>query len=47
MIERSLMVLWVVGSIPHCGPIELCLVSASAGLTKAMECAILSMGWCI
>ena len=35
------MVRWVVGSIPHGGPIKLLLVSASAPLLDA-ECAILS-----
>ena len=29
------------------GPIELFLVPASAGVTKAVVCAILSVGWCI
>ena len=29
------------------GPIELFLVAASAGVTKAVVCAILSVGWCI
>ena len=28
-------------------PIELFLVPASAGVTKAVVCAILSVGWCI
>ena len=30
-----------------CGSIELFLVPASAGVTKAVVCAILSVGWCI
>ena len=31
-----------------CGPIELFLVPASAAVvTKAVVCAILSVGWCI
>ena len=29
------------------GPIELYLVPASAGVPKAVVCAILSVGWCI
>ena len=44
------MVRWVVGSILHDGPIELFLVPASVlttGVTKAVVCAILSVGWCI
>ena len=41
------MVPWVVGSILHGGPIELFVVPASAGVTKAVVCAILSMGGCI
>ena len=39
MVERPLMVQWVVRSIPHGGPIELFLIPASA-----MVCAILSVG---
>ena len=46
VVERLLMVRWVVGSIPRGGPIELFIVPAS-GLTKSVICAILSMGWCI
>ena len=42
-----LMVRWVVGSIPHGETIELFLVPASAGVTKAVVCAILSVRWCI
>ena len=30
-----------------CGPIELFLVQATTGVTKAVVCAILSVGWCI
>ena len=41
------MTRWVVGSILHGGPIELFLVPASAGETKAVVCAILSVGLCI
>ena len=33
------MVRWVFGSTPHAGPIELFLVPASAGVTKAVVCA--------
>ena len=29
------------------GPCELFLVPASASVTKAMVCVILSVGWCI
>ena len=39
MVERPLMVRWVVGSIPHGGPIELFLVPASSptfGVTKVV-----------
>ena len=38
---------WVIGSIPHGGPIELFLVPASApmtGITKAVVCVNLSVG---
>ena len=48
--ERSLMVRWVDGSIFHGGPIELFLRSIqcfTTGVTKAVVCAILSVGWCI
>ena len=38
------MVRWVVGSILRGGPIELFLVPARAGLTKAVVCAIMSVG---
>ena len=40
------MVRWVVGSILHGGPIELFLIPAGVmtGVTKAMVCAILSVG---
>ena len=46
------MVLWVVGSILHGGTIELFLGPASAlslmtGVTKAVVCAVLSVGLCI
>ena len=44
------MVQRVVGSIIHGGPFELFLIPASApqpGLTKAMVCAIMSLGLCI
>ena len=40
----------MVGSILHGGPIELFLVPASCsttGVTKAVVCVILSVGWCI
>ena len=40
------MVRWVIRSILHGGTIELFLVPASA-VTKAVVCAILSVGWCI
>ena len=44
MVEPSLMMRWVDGSIPHGGTIEnfLSLVSATQ-----LECAILSVGLCI
>ena len=38
------MVRWVVGSILHGGPIELFLVPATTGVTKAVVCVILSVG---
>ena len=39
------MVRRVVGSIFHGGPTQLFLVPA--GVTKAVVCGILSVGWCI
>ena len=45
--ERSFMVRSVVGSILQGGRIELCLVPATTGVTKAVVCVILSMGLCI
>ena len=36
-LDRSLMMRWVVGSIPH----------GATGVTKAVVCVILSVGWCI
>ena len=43
------MVRWVVGSITHGGHIDLILVPASSttGVTKAVACVILSVGWYI
>ena len=41
MVERPLMVQWVVGSIPHGGPTEQFLIPASA---PQMVCALLSVG---
>ena len=39
-VARSLMVRWVVGSILHG-------VDQLTGVTKAVVCIILSVGWCI
>ena len=47
VVECSLMVRRVFGSILHGGPIELYLVLASAGVRKAVVCAIMSVGWCM
>ena len=47
MVERLLIVRWIVGSITHGGPIELFLVTATTGVTKVVVCAILSVGWFI
>ena len=44
VVERSVMVRWVIGSILHSGPIELFLVSATSGVTKAVVCSNLSVG---
>ena len=44
------MVRWVVGSILHGGPTELISRSrkcSTTGVTKAVVCAIMSVGWCI
>ena len=46
MVEHPIKMKWVVGSIPHGGPIELLVIPVS-GVTKTMVCAILSVGWCI
>ena len=49
-VERSLMVQWVVGSILH-GVDPLNYFSfqpvLQTGVTKAVVCVILSVGWCI
>ena len=40
----------VIGSIPRDGPIELFLINSqcsTTGVTKAVVCVILSVGWCI
>ena len=42
-VERSLMVLWVVGSILN----GVDPLSSTTGVTKAVVCVILSVGWCI
>ena len=34
MVECALIMQWIVGSIPHGGPIELILIRASAGGTR-------------
>ena len=50
VVEHQVMVQWVVGSIPHGGPIRVIFLSnqsSTTGVTKAIECAILSVGWCI
>ena len=47
---RSLMVRWVVGSILHGGSFDDFSRSSqcsTTGVTKAVVCAILSVGWCI
>ena len=45
VVEHSLRVWWVVGSIRHSHHIELFLIPASA--TKVMAYAVLSVGWYI
>ena len=53
MVECSLMVTgeWAIGSILDGGLIEILYFSSSqccmTGVTKAMLCTILSVGWCI
>ena len=49
MVERPLMERWVVGSILHCGPIELFLdwCKKNIIIIKAVASVILSVGWCI
>ena len=51
MVDHPLMVQQVISSILPGGPIELFLVRSSqcstSGVTKAVVCAILSVGWCI
>ena len=46
---NSLMLRWVVGSILDGvdPPIKLFLVPPTTGVTNAVVCAILSVGWCI
>ena len=49
-VERSLMVRWVVGSILHgVDPLSNFRSSqcSTTGVTKAVVCVILSVGWCI
>ena len=49
-VERSLMVRWVVGSILHgMDPLSNFHSSqcSTTGVTKAVVCVILSVGWCI
>ena len=38
---------WVIRVIPHGGPIELFLIPTTTGVTKAMDFAMLSVGWCL
>ena len=52
LVKHLLMVQWVLGSIPHGGPIALFLIPDSSqcsitGITKAVVCAIVSLEWCI
>ena len=46
VVEPPLMVRWVVGSIPHGGPIKIFLVPGNVPryVTKTVVCAILSVG---
>ena len=44
-VECSLMVRWVVGSILHGRAISRSSQCSTTGVTKAMVCAILSVGW--
>ena len=44
VVDRPLMVQWVIGSIPHGRPIEL---FKPTGVTKAMVYTVLSVGRCI
>ena len=45
VVEHLFMVQWVVGSMPHGGPIELFHFNqcSMTGITKAMVCAFLSI----
>ena len=47
VVERLLMVQWVIRSILHGGPIELFFVEARTGVIEDTVCGILSVGWCI
>ena len=49
MVQHLLMMLLVIGSIPHGEPIELFFSNqySITGVTKAAVCGILSVGWCI
>ena len=44
MIEQSLMVQRVIGSIPHGGPISHFSQCSTTGVTMAVICAVLSVG---
>ena len=48
MVERPLMMRWVVGSIPLVGSIKLFLDPAgvTTAVTKVVVCAVLSLGEC-
>ena len=48
VVEYLILVRWIVGSIPHGGPLSyFSSQSFLSGTTNAVVCAILYVGWCI
>ena len=46
MVERPLVIRWVVGSIPTGGPILVPVSASTTRVTKAVVCAVLVRGAC-
>ena len=47
MVECPLMMRWVDESIPHGEPISHSCQCSTNGVTKAVVCTVLFVGWCI